>query len=631
VSPSEGIVGEYGTWIVAYRVGEIGILKGGGIRVQLPEAWHAGLRNSGFRLQASDPHDAHYVSARCSNVNARLQTTVELETADVLVKTIKPSNITNRMGYYVFITRVIVFGADLRRGDIIELIYGDTSGGSPGLRAGIHPSPELPIALAVDAEGHGEFRLHSAHPTLTIKPGRPVELLLTAQSQAVVGTSALLHLAILDEYRNPAATFEGNVTISVRTGKARVDSPVRVTSGNGWVETTFTPTEAGVLRFEGFEAGNSLSAVSNPIEISAKEPRERTYWGDLHSHTSFSVADGLGSPEDAYSYGRHISGLDFCAVTDHSLNPQDGITAGLSAAEWDAYNELTEAFYKPGEFVTLHAYELSFYQPYGHHNVYFREKPGPLLTPDEVTLPELWNALTKGEALTIPHHTMKMPERVDWKGTNAPEFRRNIEIYSAHGLSETYDPLHPLAFEQSLFTNPSVSIKDNISAQKAWIAGFRLSTIASSDDHRSQPGQPQNGLAAVLSKSLTRQGIFDGLAGRKTYGTTGSRIILHFEINDAQMGQEVEIAEQARLHVRIIGTDIIDQVDVLRYRIGGQAFRVIHSLNPSQDEVEFVYNDAPGGQAIYYVRVRQRHLVGGRVAMAWSSPIWVSISGKKPM
>ena len=32
---------------------------------------------------------------------------------------------------------------------------------------------------------------------------------------------------------------------------------------------------------------------------------------------------------------------------------------------------------------------------------------------------------------------------------------------------------------------------------------------------------------------------------------------------------------------------------------------------------------APPARGLYYVRVRQRDLVHGRVAMAWSSPVWV--------
>src|SRR5687768_13875425 len=64
VSPATGVSGEYGTWTVTYQAGARGIATGGGIRVQLPDTWHSGARNSAIRLQASDPKADNYVAAR---------------------------------------------------------------------------------------------------------------------------------------------------------------------------------------------------------------------------------------------------------------------------------------------------------------------------------------------------------------------------------------------------------------------------------------------------------------------------------------------------------------------------------------------------------------------------------------
>ena len=112
-----------------------------------------------------------------------------------------------------------------------------------------------------------------------------------------------------------------------------------------------------------------------------------------------------------------------------------------------------------------------------------------------------------------------------------PERRRNFEIYSAHGLSEAFDPTHPLAFEQSDFTSAGRSGREPQFAQNAWMAGLEVSTIAASDDHRSHPGQPHWGLAAIRATGLTREEIFDGLYRRRTYGTTGACILLDFTVN----------------------------------------------------------------------------------------------------
>ncbi len=622
VSPDHGVAGEYGAWTVTYRAG--GTIKvGGGIRVQLPEAWHAGQRNSANRLQATAPTEPNFISARCSDPDVALQTTVEFESPAVLVKSVKPSNMTHRMGYYVFVVRVVLLKGEIREGQTLSVIYGDQSRGSKGMRAAIISTRAEPILVAVDTEGRGRFRLHTDTPLLTAKAGLPTEMLLTARSESVVGQSSPLHFAVLDRFGNPASSFSGVVTLKVRSGQADVPATVTIEKGRGWVEATYTPRQAALLRIEASEASRNLHAISNPIQVHLAQPSDQIYWGDLHSHTRFSASDAVGWPEDAYEYARHISGLDFYAMTDHS-GPVEPIVNRLTRKEWKEYSDLAERHNLPGQFVTLHAYEASFYAPYGHHNVYFRDEPGPLFDPDTVTLPELWQALKAGEALTIPHHTMKMPDPIDWSTANNPEFRRNFEIYSGHGLGEEYDPTHPLAYEQSLFTNPSTTTKTGMSAQRAWIEGFELSTIASSDDHRAHPGQPEFGLAAVRAGALTREGIFDALYQRRTYGTTGVRIILDFDINQVAMGGKLSATGPVSIRLRAVGTDVIDSVQVLRHRKGRPGFEIIRDQSPAQEQVLLSFTDGGfTGDAVYYFRLRQRHRVRESVAMAWSSPIWV--------
>jgi hypothetical protein len=260
--------------------------------------------------------------------------------------------------------------------------------------------------------------------------------------------------------------------------------------------------------------------------------------------------------------------------------------------------------------------------------VYFRDRPGPLLNTQQVTLPQLWKALDGVEALTIPHHTMKMPAVVDWTGTHDERTRRNFEIYSAHGLSEEFDPYHPLAMEQSLFTNPSTTSRRGTSAQQAWEDGLVLSTIASSDDHRAHPGQPHFGIVAVRAAALRRADVFDALHDRRTYATTGSRIVLDVSVAGIEMGGRGEAAGPVDIRCTARGTDVIDLVEVLRHAGGRPGFRVIASLRPLDETVDWsVGDEPPPGPAIYYVRLRQRTPVRGRVPMAWSSPVWLDVRG----
>jgi hypothetical protein len=427
-------------------------------------------------------------------------------------------------------------------------------------------------------------------------------------------------VAVVDANANPALDFPGEVRFEMAPGGALVAELASGALARGGAVVRFAPKTPGILRVAASALGGLLRARSNPIRVKETATERSVYWGDLHSHSHYSW-DGVGVAP--FEYARHVSGLDFYALTDHS-SPPGPYTRGLGPHVWQEYNALTDRQYDPGRFVTLHAYEASFGTPYGHHNVYFRGGPGPLLAPgDGVGLPELWKALAAGSALTIPHHTGKFPAGVLWDVHDAG-FRRNIEIYSAHGLSEAFDPEHPLAFEQSDFTGPSQSATGPRFAQDAWARGLTLSTIAASDDHRAQPGKAHWGLAAVHASGLTREAIFDALYDRRTYGTTGARILLEFAIDGHPMGQALAARAPPRLEVAAHGTDVIEEIQVLRHSNAAPGFEVVHTIRPDALDVNWTGVDAGfRGDAIYYVRVRQRGHINGRIAMAWSSPIWV--------
>jgi len=630
VTPVQSTAAAYGTWTVTYRSGKSGVRRNGGIRVQLPDSWHSGIRNSANRLQASDPAADNYVSSHCSCTGINLRTWVEYEPGlNPLVKNHRPG-LDGRLSRYIYVVRVWVMNGDLKEGDTIAVVYGDTSRGSRGMQAGIISTPVEPLLLAVDLQGAGEFRMHPDHPGLKLNAGPATELMVHGPATLIQGKPAELLLAVVDVNQNPAELFSGRLELQVTQGQADVPSTVTFHSQRGWELVKFLPRAPGIIRITAIASvDHRLQATANPMKVFDREPEFKIYWGDLHSHTHYSW-DGVG--HNNFEYARNTSGLDFYAMTDHSDPAVGAFAEGLGPSVpdvWSEYTALTDRHYEPGHFATIHAYECSFEAPYGHHNVFFRGKPGPLFAEGDVSLPELWKALKAGEALTIPHHTGKMPFPIFWNPHNS-ELDRNIEIYSAHGLSEAYDPSHPLSFENSTFTDSSKSVKGPQYVQDAWAQGLQLSTIASSDDHRAHPGQPQYGLAAVAAPGLTRGEIFDALYQRRTYGTTGSKILLEFSIEGQSMGREVTVRDKPKLSIEAHGTAEIETVEVLRYSNSAGGFQILQTMHPAT--ADFSWNAADETfreDSTYYVRLRQFGLVRDHVAMAWSSPIWVKSERKE--
>jgi hypothetical protein len=136
---------------------------------------------------------------------------------------------------------------------------------------------------------------------------------------------------------------------------------------------------------------------------------------------------------------------------------------------------------------------------------------------------------------------------------------------------------------------------------------------------------PHQGVIAVLAESLSREGVFDAMRARRTYATTGVRVLLDFSVGGLPMGAEGPASRPVSVRTSAVGTDVITLVEVLRFVAGRTGFHVIASNRPNADRFDWSFDDDPGpGSAVYYVRLRQRGLVRGVLAMAWSSPVWIS-------
>jgi hypothetical protein len=161
-------------------------------------------------------------------------------------------------------------------------------------------------------------------------------------------------------------------------------------------------------------------------------------------------------------------------------------------------------------------------------------------------------------------------------------------------------------------------------ARDAWAAGLELGTIAASDDHTARPGLPYWGLAAVWAERLDRESIFQALANRQTYATTGQRIYLDFRVNGGMPGTRVNAGGPPRIELEVHGTDAIAWVELVAFGRGQRGYSVVKRWTPGGPYLQESFTDEGySDRSFYYVRLRQRGLVEHRAVMAWSSPIWI--------
>ncbi len=399
----------------------------------------------------------------------------------------------------------------------------------------------------------------------------------------------------------------------------------------GCVRVPVSILKEGIYRFK------IRDSVSNAVRI--KEGVSGPYWGDTHIHSKLSC-DAEGS--DPYTYARDVSGLDFAAVADHYNS--------IGNVGYDMLIKWAEDANEKGRFVTIPADERNPKVMTGHHNIYFRnielfrnfaalEESEYLKNPGSIM--EGIKACCRKEVMLIPHHTGicfgNLEQETDTAAVNIDAhedygLRPVMEIYSHHGQSEVYCPQHILAYEYNRMRRPerraNVSTPGPHYAQDYWIKGRRMGVIASSDEHSGQGGRTRGGIAAVWADELGREAVFDALADRKCYATTGERILLDFFVDGHSMGSEINRVKGNRLNLKVSvwGTDKLLKVELLRYREGiDLRFESILSFYPGKNawDADYGLEDVVETNTIYYARITQEPI--GWVSMAWSSPVWVNV------
>lgn len=643
ISPSTGKVGTWGTWTASLSVGPAGISAGGVLRVALPVRWHQWHRNSSRRVQTIDPTEAFYVSARCSRPDVTLRCEME-DRDDAEFGKSHRMNLggTKPASRYGWTVRVTVGGGGLVEGDTVDVRFGDTSAGGRGFTPPIAAGSPEPVHAAVDPTGDGDFTILPEEdlPLLSHTPADAEELLLVLPSISQAGDAIELRMVALDRFFNPVPLPDTAVNLVVVEGDAHIDDTAPKLGGPrswGHSSVSVTPTRPGVLRIRGTSDDGILYTTSNPSRVAVDTPDEGIYWGDLHSHTHYSH-DGTGTGDDHFRYARDVAMLDLYAASDHND------VKSMSPDQYRDNIEFTEAWNEPRRFATIFGFEASYKKPYGHHNVYYPSAEGRYYNLEEITLEGIWAEGTPGEMITVPHHTGGFGRpgggvTHDWS-IDDPRFRTTSEIYSSHGHSEEYAPNHPLSMDVTDFTFQGPGDPGNY-IQDAWLAGLKMGVIASSDNHNSQPGVEGFGVVAVKAAKLSRRAIFEAIRDRRTYGATGSRIILDFSINGHDMGSDftVPAGTPADVHVEVIGTGPLRWIELLRADLDrpDDGFSVVHrewfpgfdnsSGRSAPSQFAFDWTDgSPPSRGIYYVRTRQRDFVHGRVAEAWSSPIWTNVS-----
>ena len=285
----------------------------------------------------------------------------------------------------------------------------------------------------------------------------------------------------------------------------------------------------------------------------------KVYWGDLHTHfQNIEIGD--------YLLNEAKKNIDFCVVLCYPFFWIDKYGLSIETVRqreeflriWERLKELSKSHYEKGKFTTFLGYEWHGNRTYyGDHNVIYFSEDNPL--DDSWDLPTLYKNMSKRKAFVIPHHTayLKNNRSKDWRFFDE-RMSPVTEIFSSHGCSESIDTPYPL---MNADMGPGVSggtLIDGLNKR------YRIGVIGSNDGE-GLPGRWGLGRAAVLAKECTRESIWEAISNRRTYATTGDRIIVDFDINGYKMGSVIrEKLNKVDVSFWIKGGYAIDRVELIK-------------------------------------------------------------------
>jgi hypothetical protein len=488
--PAQAEVRSYQTFRITYTTGKLGLDDTGAVQVAFRSISDAGP------LQITDPTAANYVTARSSG-EGQLVLKYERNGGQ------RPWNET---------LSVFQEGGYLGPDQTIEITFGDTNGGSPGLLMPTFFDGGRVFRVLSDVQATGVF----------------IPLSDALLSVAVVAGPLHRHIATLPTLRRPRERFHLGVKGEDIWGNPTAQGPARFTVTSSLPvhglpdEIVFAP-ESGAMTFEDLSvteegcltitltAEDGTETSAGPMIVRAGEVAH--FWGDLHGQTGETV--GTNTIEHYFDFARNKSFLD---VTSHQGNDFQ-----INQTFWTRLNELTAELNEPGRFTVFPGYEWSGNTAVGgDHNVFYLEEGAPIYRCSHALVQDRSDA--DNDAYTLTDLYLKLRAEPTETVMYAHVGGRYANIFYDH------DPKLEAAVEvHSAWGSFEWVLTDGFPLRR------RVGVVCNSDGHKGRPGASYpgasvfgayGGLTCFVTAQNTRADIFESIRRRHTYGTTGPRVFV---------------------------------------------------------------------------------------------------------
>ena len=536
------VAGEWTEVVLDYEVGASGIADGAWIKATFK------FYSDWALFQTTDPSAANYVSAEY-----QAGPCVEGQ-SEATVQSLKVR--FDQKGHErPFQKAIIVDTVDgyVKPGDHIIIRLGDRRGGGPGTRCQTFVETGFRFRCYIDPLGTSRFCDIPGDIVMDIVPGAPSQLAIAGTRMLRPGEPLNLGVRVEDDWGNTCTDQTAEILVRATRGEEQVYERRISASDDGWCFAAIeeVPTDqAGEIAITATLIGHDeVEPTTFYVTVDEECPAARLFYGDLHVHSDNTV--GTNSTTYNLSYGRDIARLDYLGYTANDFQ--------ITKANWDEDVGIIDSINEEGRFVCYPGTEWCGNScAGGDHNVVFLHGKTPefpfdakgniarsfewnedmdsdTIMPGAWPLEELWATyIHDPEGHLLMPHVGGRRCIMDWYH---PEMDRLVEIGSAWGH-------FPWLY------------------QDVMARGYKLGVSLNGDEHRGRcgggvPGTAvfgtKGGVTGVVCDTLDREHLGKALRARRTWGTTGERLVALARCGEHAMGEEFSHEGPLTIDYRFLG------------------------------------------------------------------------------
>ncbi|WP_051226916.1 CehA/McbA family metallohydrolase [Butyrivibrio sp. MC2013] len=397
---------------------------------------------------------------------------------------------------------------------------------------------------------------------------------------------------------------------------AFADSADAQVADDAW-QTYTEPVEIkelpAVIKAKACKEGCSESPVSTASFTLRQNENYNIYFGQIHSHTSYS--DGSGTCEEAFAHASKVDNLDFLAVTDHSNSLDNADSSELAknvdtadTDEWTMGHSLAKQ-YTTDDFVAFYGFEMTWSNGLGHMNTFntpgFQSRTQAAYKTYGTALNNYYNTLS-----TVPDSISQF----NHPGTTFGDFqdfayytgeRDNlitmIEVGNGEGAigSSGYFPSY------EYYT-------------RALDKGWHVAPTNNQDNHKGKWGDANTARTVILADSLTEENIYDAMRSYRIYATEDNDLSIYYTLDGNVMGSVLEkdmVGDEVTIKAEISDPDASDTIGKVEVIVNGGLSIASQNVNVNKETVTF---KVPANYSYYYLKVTE-----GDRDIAVTAPVWV--------